>query len=219
MPTPSAIVFDLGGVLIDWNPRYLFRSIFGDDEEGMEWFLANVTTPEWNEQQDRGRSWAEAVDELIAAHPEREHLIRAYRERWREMLGDGHQESVQILAELKDCGVPLYALTNWSWETFEPTRDQFAFMAWFKGIVVSGAEGTIKPEERIFRLLLERFSLVPETTLFIDDNAANVEQAKRLGMDAIRFTNAAALRTALQARGLLANECGQEATPRGTAHV
>lgn len=204
MSKATAVIFDLGGVLIDWNPRHLYRSIFGDDVEGMEWFLANVTTPAWNEQQDRGRPWAHAIAELSAEHPDRAHLIRAYHERWMETLGGALEDTVQLLAELKDAGVPLYALTNWSGEKFDLSRDQFPFLEWFEGIVVSGHERMTKPDERIFRLLLERFSLAPESTLFIDDNVPNVRQARRLGMDAIHFTSATGLRTELEARGLLA---------------
>jgi 2-haloacid dehalogenase len=203
MSKPTAVIFDLGGVLIDWNPRYLYRSLFPDDEEGMEWFLANVTTQAWNEQQDLGRSWADAVAELSADHPDRAHLIRAYHQRWEEMLGGSHQDTVEVLAALKAAGVPLYALTNWSAETFDLARDRFPFLDWFGGIVVSGHERLAKPDEQIFRLLLERFSLAPEATLFIDDNAANVVQAKRLGLDAIHFTDAPRLRADLAARGLL----------------
>jgi len=203
MPAPTAVIFDLGGVLIDWNPRYLYRSLFLDDEPGMEWFLSNVTSRAWNEQLDLGRNWAEAVAELVAQHPDRADLIRAYHERWEEMLGGPHQDTVAILAELRATRVPLYALTNWSGETFDMARDRFPFLEWFAGIVVSGHERLIKPDERIFRLLLERFSLAPASTLFIDDSKANVDQARRLGMDAILFTDAPELRTALAERCLL----------------
>jgi 2-haloacid dehalogenase len=203
MPKPTAVVFDLGGVLIDWNPRYLYRSIFGDDVAGMEWFLANVTTHAWNEQQDRGRPWAEAIDALIAEHPDRAHLIRPYNERWTETLGGAFDGTVELLAELKVAGVRLYALTNWSGEKFDVSRERFPFLDWFEGILVSGHERMAKPDEEIFRLLFKRFSLVPESTVFIDDNPPNVAQARRLGMDAIHFTSAAALRTELEQRGLL----------------
>lgn len=203
MPKPTAVIFDLGGVLIDWNPRYLYRSLFPDDDEGMEWFLANVTTAAWNEQQDRGRPWAEAVAELAAAHPERAALVRAYHERWSEMLGGAHEDTVAVLAELKAAGVPLYALTNWSAETFDMARDRFPFLAWFDGIVVSGHEQLTKPDERIFRLLLERFSVSPHRAVFVDDHPPNVQAAGRLGLDAIQFSDAASLRREFQARGLL----------------
>jgi 2-haloacid dehalogenase len=203
MTKPTAVVFDLGGVLIDWDPRYLYRSLFPDDEEGMEHFLGSVTTQAWNEQQDGGRPWADAVAELVAQHPDRADLIRAFHERWEEMLGGAHEDTLEVLAALKAAGVPVYALTNWSGETFGLARERFPFLGWFDGIVVSGEERLTKPDERIFRLLLERFDLDPESTVFIDDNMANVEQAHRLGMDAIQFTDAADLRLELQRRGLL----------------
>src|SRR4051794_6237258 len=134
------VVFDLGGVLIDWNPRYLYRSLFGGDDEQMEWFLANVTTPQWNAEQDRGRSWAEAVSTLVALHPDRADLIRAYHERWTEMLGGAHEDTVALLDRLRSTGVRLFALTNWSAETFGHAVERFPFLAWFEGVVVSGQE-------------------------------------------------------------------------------
>jgi 2-haloacid dehalogenase len=211
---PEAVVFDLGGVLIDWNPRHLYRRLFSGDEEAMEWFLANVTTPAWNEQQDRGRRWAEAIEELVALHPEHEQLIRAYHERWDEMLVGAHQDSVEVLAELHAAAVPLYALTNWSAETFDLARHRFPFLDWFRGIVVSGHERVAKPDEAIFRLMLERFGLTPGTTLFIDDAPRNVERARDLGMDAVHFSGADALRAELVSRGLLRS--GQRAPRAAT---
>jgi 2-haloacid dehalogenase len=196
------VVFDLGGVLIDWDPRYLYRSVFADDEEAMEWFLANVTTPEWNLEQDRGRPWAEAVELLVREHPDKAEHIRMYHERWPEMLGGAFDETVEILAELRERGVPLYALTNWSAETFAASRARFPFLEWFRGVVVSGEEKLVKPDRQIFRVLLERFGL-PEGTVFIDDRDANVEAARHVGMDGIVFTDALQLRGELAARGLL----------------
>jgi 2-haloacid dehalogenase len=197
-----AVVFDLGGVLIDWDPRHLYRRLF-DDEEQMEWFLANVTTQEWNEAQDRGRSLSEATEDLVARHAVHEELIRAYYGRWPEMVAGPISANVATLAELYASGIPLYALTNWSAETFHIGLDSFEFLRWFRGIVVSGQEGMTKPDEKIFRLLLDRFGLPPETTVFIDDSAANVEQARRLGMDAVLYTSPAGLRRGLERRGLL----------------
>jgi 2-haloacid dehalogenase len=203
MPKPAAVVFDLGGVLIDWDPRHLYRSLFVDDEEGMEWFLANVTTPAWNAEQDRGRSWDDAVAELVALHPEHEDLIRAFRERWLETLGGAHEDTVAVLAEVRARGVPVYALTNWSAETFDLARGSFPFLDWFDDVLVSGREKMAKPDEQIFRLMLERFSLAPESTVFIDDSPANVAAANALGIDAIQFVGAPELRRELQARGVL----------------
>ncbi len=197
----SAVVFDLGGVLIDWDPRYLYRTLF-DDEAAMEDFLATVTTPEWNRAQDAGRPWAEAVEELVALHPERRDLIAAYRERWHEMLGGANEPVVEILDGLRRNGARLFALTNWSGETFPVARPQYPFLEWFEGIVVSGDERLIKPDPRIFEVLLERYGLDPAATAFIDDHQANVDAAAALGMAAIRFVDAATLREDLARLGL-----------------
>jgi 2-haloacid dehalogenase len=204
LDVPSVVVFDLGGVLIDWNPRYLYRSLFGGDDEQMEWFLANVTTPEWNSEQDRGRSWDEAVSTLVALHPDRADLIRAYHERWTEMLGGAHEDTVAVLERLRSTGVRLFALTNWSAETFVHAAERFSFLAWFEGVVVSGQERLAKPDPRIFQLLLDRYALDPARVVYIDDHAPNVEAATALGMDAIHFTDAQRLEAELQQRGLLA---------------
>jgi 2-haloacid dehalogenase len=201
--TTASVVFDLGGVLIDWNPRYLYRSLFDGDDEQMEWFLANVTTPDWNNEQDRGRPWAEAVSTLVALHPDREDLIRAYHERWTEMLGGAHDDTVAVLDRLRATGIRLFALTNWSAETFVHAAERFPFMTWFEGVVVSGQERLAKPDPRIFRLLLNRYELDPARVVYIDDHAPNVRAAAELGMDAIHFTDAARLESALEDRGLL----------------
>jgi 2-haloacid dehalogenase len=198
---PDAVVFDLGGVLIDWDPRHLYRKLIADESE-MEWFLANVATPEWNALQDRGRTLDEATEELVARHPDHETLIRAYYGRWPEMLGGPIEENVATLEELRAAGVPLYALTNWSAETFRIGRSTFAFLGWFRGIVVSGEERMAKPDEEIFRLLLDRFALAPRATVFIDDSLPNVEQALRLGIDAIHYASPTQLRAQLARRGL-----------------
>ena len=200
-PRVTAVVFDLGGVLIDWDPRYLYRTLFAD-ETAMEDFLTTVTTPEWNRAQDAGRPWAEAVEELAARHPEKRDLIEAYWRRWPETLGDAVGPTVDVLAELRGC-VRLFALSNWSAETFPIARPRYPFLEWFDGIVISGQERLIKPDPAIFRVLLERYDLRPAETAFIDDHAPNVEAAARLGMRAIRFTDAAALRTELRHLGLL----------------
>jgi 2-haloacid dehalogenase len=198
----KAVVFDLGGVLIDWDPRYLYRKLLAD-EAAVEDFLATVTTPEWNAEQDRGRPFAQGVAELVRRHPAHAAAIAAYHERWTEMLGGEVPGTVAVLAELRAAGVPLYALSNWSAETFRLTRGRFPFLEWFDGVVVSGEEGVIKPDRRIFELLLERFGLVPDATVFVDDSPANVAAARDLGMDAVRFHDAAGLRRDLAARGLL----------------
>ena len=199
---PTTVVFDLGAVLIDWNPRYLYRGLIQDPDE-MERFLAEVTTMAWNHEQDRGRRWADAVDQLIGEHPEHAELIRAYHERWPEMLGDAIEGTVQVLAELRDAGVPLYALSNWSDETFHIALARYPFLAWFRGIVISGDVGEAKPEPEIYEALVARYPVVPTESVFIDDQPLNVEAARGLGFQAIRFVDAATLRLELVAIGLL----------------
>jgi 2-haloacid dehalogenase len=200
---PSAVVFDLGGVLIDWDPRYLYRSLFGGNEEAMETFLAEVTTPEWNQQQDAGRPWTEAIESLSREHPERRELISAYWHRWPETLGEAIEPTVEILGELRRAGVRLFALSNWSAETFPIARPRYPFLEWFEGIVISGDVRLVKPDARIFRHLLERYGLEPRSTVFIDDSEANVQAARELGMTGIRFADAQTLRRDLAALGLL----------------
>jgi 2-haloacid dehalogenase len=199
----KAVVFDLGGVLIDWDPRYLYRKLLAD-EAAVEEFLATVCTPEWNAEQDRGRPFAEGVAELVERHPAHAAAIAAYAERWSEMLGGAIGGTVELLAELRAAGTPLYALTNWSAETFVVARERFEFLSWFDGVLVSGEERMIKPDPRFFRLLLERFGLAPEATFYVDDSEPNVAAARALGLDAVRFTGPDRLRRELAARRLLA---------------
>ena len=194
---PTAVVFDLGGVLIDWNPRYLYRRLFDGDDAAMEAFLAEVTTPDWNLAQDAGRPWDEAVELLIHEHPQHAALIAAYRDRWVETLGDAIEPTVDVLAELRASGIRLFALSNWSAETFPVARPRFPFLEWFEGIVISGEVGITKPDQRVYRHLMDRYRLDPGATVFIDDNEANVQAARELGMVAIRFDGAVALRHAL----------------------
>lgn len=201
--TTKAVVFDLGGVLIDWDPRYLYRKLLAD-EAAVEEFLATVCTPEWNAEQDRGRPFAEGVAELVERYPAHAAAITAYHERWPEMLGGDIGGTVELLAELRAAGVPLYALTNWSAETFGIARERFQFLDWFDGVLVSGEERMIKPDPAIFRLLLDRFGLDPQATFYVDDSPANVAAASELGFDAVRFTGPEQLRGDLEARGLLA---------------
>lgn len=189
----DTVVFDLGGVLIDWNPRYLYRQLFEDEAE-MEHFLTHVCSGPWNEQQDAGRSWHEAVTTLSREHPQHASLIEAYWHRWEETLGDALHETVELLATLKRRGVRLYALTNWSGETFPVARRRFEFLKWFEGIVVSGDEGLIKPDPAIFQRLLERHAIDPARALYIDDARRNVDAAEKLGMHAFWFRDAVALR-------------------------
>jgi 2-haloacid dehalogenase len=203
MTDPRVVIFDFGGVLVDWNPRYLYRQLFPGDPDGMERFLAEVCTSEWNQQQDAGRPWADAVSELIGRYPAQADLIRAYRERWNEMLRGPIDGSVAILGELRDAGYRLLGLTNWSHETFPLARARYPFFGWFDGIVVSGEEKLIKPDRRLFVRLIERYRVDPAHAVFIDDTLHNVEAAVALGIHAIHFRSPAALREELIAIGLV----------------
>jgi 2-haloacid dehalogenase len=198
----EAVVFDLGGVLIDWDPRYLYRSLF-DDERSMEAFLSTVTTPEWNERQDLGRTFADGVAELVEAFPQHADLIAAYHTRWEEMLAGEVDGATELLAELFEAAVPLYALTNWSAETFPIARRQFPWLDRFRGVIVSGEEGIGKPDPRIFRLTLSRFGLRAERTLFVDDREVNLTAAERCAFRTVLFTSIDELRDRLVAEGLL----------------
>jgi 2-haloacid dehalogenase len=197
------VIFDLGGVLLDWDPRYLYRRLFGGDMEGMEHFLANVCTPDWNRMQDGGRPFAEAEAEAAARHPDKLNFIQAWRTDFSEMIAGPIEGSVAILSDLRQRNVPLFALTNWSAETFAPQQERFDFLAWFDGIVVSGQERLIKPDLRIFRVLLERYSINPQEAVFVDDAAPNVAAARELGMHGIDFTGPETLRRELVALLLL----------------
>jgi 2-haloacid dehalogenase len=199
----SVAVFDVGGVLLEWDPRYLYRKLFVGNDDAMEAFLANVCTEEWNERQDAGRPFADAVAEILPAHPDQSHLIEAFGRRFDEMIDGVIAGSVDIVHELKGNGVPIYALTNWSSETFPSARRRFDFLAAFDGIVVSGDEGVIKPDPRIFHILLERYRIAPETAVFIDDNPRNAAAAATLGMHGIHFRSPRLLRGELEAVGLL----------------
>ena len=189
-------VFDLGGVLIDWNPRHLYRKLFSD-EATMETFLTDICNLAWNRAQDAGRPIAEGVRELQARHPAQAELIAAYYGRWPEMLGGPIEASVAILKELKAQGTPLYALTNWCRETFPIARARFDFLDWFDGIVVSGEEGLVKPDPRIFELLFARYGFSPAETVFIDDSAENAAAGAALGCHGMEFTSPDALKTGL----------------------
>jgi len=189
----KVLVFDLGGVLIDWNPRHLYRKIIDNDDD-IDTFLAEVCTPEWNLKQDAGRALAEATAERIALFPEKKILIEAFYGRWEEMLGGEIAETVAILRELKDRGETLYALTNWSGETFPIALRRFGFLQWFRGTIVSGTEKLAKPDLTIFHLLLDRYNLQAEDCLFIDDSKINIEAAGGIGFETHHFASANGLR-------------------------
>ncbi len=187
MKNLDTIIFDLGGVLIDWNPAYVFREIF-DDAEEMRYFFEHICTHDWNIQQDAGRPLAEATEEKVAEFPAYESQIRAYYGRWREMLSGAITETVDILTALRQKDkYRLLALTNWSHETFPTALELFDFLHWFEGIVVSGEEKLIKPDPRIYQVLLERYNVTPQRALFIDDNVKNVAGAEAVGLHAVHF--------------------------------
>lgn len=199
----DAAIFDLGGVFIDWNPRYLYRTFFPDDEEGMERFLAHVTTSSWNRQMDAGKPFAEAIAELQREHPQHAELIAAYWERWPEMLGEVNAETAAIVRELRARGLRVFALSDWSAETFPRARKSTSELDLFDDIQISGEARLTKPDPRIFALAAERFEVDPDTTFFVDDVPANVEGAREAGFTAIQFTGATALRTELRLLGVL----------------
>lgn len=199
--TSSAVVFDLGGVLIHWDPRLLYRKLL-PGEEAVEEFLSTVCTPEWNARQDAGRPFPEGVAELASRFPRHADLISAWYDRFEEMIRP-MEASIEVLRDLHRRGVPLYALSNWGAETFDASRAAFPFLEWFRGIVISGKVGLVKPDERIFRLLLRVHGLRAREAVFIDDHLPNVDAAAQLGFQTIHFTGAAELRAALEGRSLL----------------
>ena len=199
----DTILFDLGAVLIDWNPRYLYRSLFNGDDAAMEHFLTEIVPPEWNRSIDAGRTFAEAVAERVKAHPQHAALITLWKDQWAVMLRDAIPGTVEILTELRNRGYRLYALTNWSAETFPIARSRFAFLQWFEDIVVSGEVGLAKPDPRIFELTFARCRLAPERTVFIDDSLHNVESGRAAGLHALHFRDPGALRRDLQDLNLL----------------
>lgn len=198
------IIFDLGGVLVDWSPKYLYNKVFKNDEEKVNWFLENICTGDWNEEQDAGRSLAEATKLLIEKHPEQELYIRMFYDRWQEMLKGEIKGTVKILEQIKEKDQKqLYALTNWSAETFPIALERFDFLELFKGIVVSGTEKTRKPFDDIYQILLHRYNLTASASLFIDDNRENVEAARRNGLIGIHFQDPSQLRSELEKLGIL----------------
>lgn len=198
----TEVVFDLGAVLIDWNPRYLYRDIFPNPAM-VEWFLATVCHHDWNLAQDAGRPWAEAEAEAIARHPDHAAAIRAYRQGWGRMLGQPIAGTVALLEALVPTGIGLTALSNWAADTFEEGRLRMPFLRHFRGITVSGQIGLIKPDPAIFHHHCERFGITPAAALFIDDNTANIATAAALGFAVHRFTQPAELKQCLKDHQLI----------------
>ena len=203
MKNIDTVIFDLGGVLIDWNPRYLYRKIFKEEDE-ITWFLENICTSEWNDHQDAGRTFAEATQELLAKHPDWEAPIRAWYDRWEETIRGPIQDTVEILKHFKESKAhKLYALTNWSAESFPIAQRKFEFLEWFDGIVVSGEEKTRKPFPDFYKILFNRYSITPSRALFIDDNIKNVESGREVGLNVIHFQSPLQLRNELVNVGLI----------------
>jgi 2-haloacid dehalogenase len=184
----DTIIFDLGGVLIDWNPEYVFLDVFHGNRKKMQWFFDTICTHEWNENQDAGYPIAKANEDLVALFPEYEKEIRIFYGRWEDMLGGAITGTVNILKTLIDSkNYKVVALTNWSTETFPIALERYEFLQWFEGIIVSGEEKTRKPFDKIYNLTLERFQIKAENAIFIDDNLRNIEAANNLGINGIQF--------------------------------
>ncbi|TCJ13951.1 HAD family phosphatase [Flaviaesturariibacter flavus] len=197
-----SIIWDLGNVLVDWSPRYLYDKIFKDSKE-RDHFLEHICTMEWHNTVDGGRPVKEATEQLVRQHPAWEQPIRAFYARWKEMFQGEIEGSVAILRTLKEKGFSQYALSNWSAELFEQSRCDFPFLDWFDGIVLSGAERMTKPHPGLYLVLLERFNINAATAVYIDDRESNVATAVNLGMDGIVFRDPETLRRDLKLRGLL----------------
>jgi HAD superfamily hydrolase (TIGR01509 family) len=196
------VVFDLGNVLIEWDRGLLYRPMF-PNEETLSYFLDSVYTLEANERFDRGQSLHDFTAELAAAHPTYAREVLALRDRWIETIGAVNEDVVAILRELRDAGVPVYALSNWNADTFALVEPLHPFLGWFDGLVISGREGLVKPEPAIFELLADRYGFALGDALFIDDSRVNVDGARSAGMDAVVFDDAATLRGDLVSRRLL----------------
>jgi 2-haloacid dehalogenase len=199
--SPTIVVFDVGNVLLRWDPRHLYRKLF-DDEARMEWFLSTICTSEWNIEQDRGRDWDEAVALLVERHPDHATPIRAFHERWHETVSGVFDDNVALLERLRAAGVPNYCITNFSGAKFIEAKKRFPFLAGFDGVVVSGDERVLKPDPAIYRLLLDRYALEAGACVFIDDSKANVEGARAVGMHAIHYLEPMDLSAELRRLGL-----------------
>ena len=201
--TITTIIFDLGGVLVDWNPEYVYLKEFRGDRKKMEWFLNHVCAWDWNVNQDAGYSIEKATQERIALFPEYKELIEMYYGRWEEMLGFTHEGTLKILKELKNNpDYRVLALTNWSGETWPKAIAKFPRLQWFEGILVSGDEGTRKPFAEIYELMLSRYSIKPSEAVFIDDSLKNVHGCEEVGITGIHFQNAKTLAVQLRALGI-----------------
>jgi 2-haloacid dehalogenase len=199
----STIIFDFGGVLLDWDPRHLYRKLFMDDEPAMERFLAEVDFYAWNLQQDAGRPFDLAVEELCARYPQHCELVRAYDTRWEESISGPIQPTVDLLDSLRDTGYRLAGLSNWSAEKFELVRHRYPFLEWFETIVISGDVGLVKPDRQIFLLLLERLQDPAGQCLLIDDSPGNIDAARQLGLQTIHYRSPDQLKRELTRLGII----------------
>jgi 2-haloacid dehalogenase len=198
----AAVVFDVGNVLIEWDPEHLYRDLIPNDEERAS-FLTEVCSMEWNLQQDLGRTWQDAIDQLSAEHPDKTDLITAYSNRWHDMVPGEISGTVGLLEELKQAEIPLFAITNFSSEKFTEAQTRFPFLKTsFRDIVVSAEERLLKPDVRIYEVLFSRNQLDPSRCVFIDDSQKNVDGARQAGMHALHFTSPTKLRSDLSGMGL-----------------
>lgn len=185
--TIKVIVFDYGNVLLEWNPRYVYRRYFLNDSEGLENFLNEIHFMEWNAQQDRGRTFAEGVAILSKQFPQYAELIRAYQENWIDSIGDAFTGTVELLKQLKKARYPLYGFSNWSAETFPYARAKYDFFDLFDDMVISGEVGFAKPEPEIYQILLDKIGRPAHECLFIDDSLPNIQQANKIGFQTLHF--------------------------------
>lgn len=201
-PHIKAVIFDYGNVLIEWNPRYVYQDHFPNDPEGMENFLKEVDFMGWNNRQDKGRTFREGVADLSAQFPQYANLIQAYHDNWKDSIGKSYTGTVEIMKQLKQKGYPLYGLTNWSAETFPYAREKFDFFEMLEDMVISGEVGYVKPEPEIYHLLLEKIKRPAQECLFIDDSLPNIQQAKKMGFEAIHFESSEQLAGELKSMNL-----------------
>lgn len=200
----TTIIFDLGGVLIDWSPEYVYLKEFKGDRKKMDWFLEHICAWDWNANQDAGYPIAKATRDRIALFPEYQELIEMYYGRWEEMLGYAHEGTLAILKKLRDHpDYRVLALTNWSGETWPKAIKKFPWLQWFEGILVSGDEGMRKPFADIYELMLSRYEINAEEAIFIDDSKANIVGCQALGIHGIHFTDAATLAVQLRTKGVV----------------
>jgi 2-haloacid dehalogenase len=197
----DAVRFDLGNVLIRWDPRNHYRDRFASEEE-MEAWLAEVTPGSWNHEMDRGKPFAQAIAERTVLYPQHAELLGEWKSQWERMLGNPIEDSVTLLAELRAAGYRIAALTNWSAETYPVARERFPFLGWFEDVIISGVEGLAKPEPAIFDIALRRTSFAPERTVFIDDNLPNIDGARAVGLETIHFESPSQCRAELRALGV-----------------